>query len=147
MSKKQNLKSAGELSPKQYSEYLNKVSLNSINTISFSASIDRKKLKPEIKPSVSVNDKYSLDIKSNSTKAIINYSLSVTPENSKTVILSINISFEVLLDHQLNIPKTFWDIYKSATLPLIVWPYFREFVQNTTARMNVPPLTLPLLFR
>jgi hypothetical protein len=24
------------------------------------------------------------------------------------------------------------------------WPYWREFVQNTVARMNLPPLTLPL---
>jgi len=24
------------------------------------------------------------------------------------------------------------------------WPYWREFVQNMTARMNLPPLTLPL---
>ena len=25
------------------------------------------------------------------------------------------------------------------------WPYFREFVQNAVTRMNLPPLTLPLL--
>ncbi len=25
-----------------------------------------------------------------------------------------------------------------------VWPYWREFVQNTTARMGLPPLTVPL---
>jgi hypothetical protein len=24
------------------------------------------------------------------------------------------------------------------------WPYWREFVQNTVSRMNLPPLTLPL---
>lgn len=24
------------------------------------------------------------------------------------------------------------------------WPYWREFIQNTTARMNLPPVTLPL---
>jgi hypothetical protein len=24
------------------------------------------------------------------------------------------------------------------------WPYWREFVQNTSVRMNMPPLTLPL---
>lgn len=28
-----------------------------------------------------------------------------------------------------------------------VWPYFRELVQNFSARMGVPPLTIPLLKR
>lgn len=135
------------LSPKDYSAFLNRISIVSLNPVKFDASIDRAKLSPENKPTVSINDKYSIDSKPDSTVARAELSLIVTPENSKSVILSINISFEILFKHPSNTPKGFWDIYKSATLPLKIWPYFREFVQNTTARMNIPPLILPILVR
>ncbi len=35
--------------------------------------------------------------------------------------------------------------FKDGNAVFNCWPYFREYVQNTITRMNLPPLTLPLL--
>ena len=41
--------------------------------------------------------------------------------------------------------EDFFEIYKEINLPVNIWPYFREFVANTTYRMNMPSVTLPFL--
>jgi hypothetical protein len=35
--------------------------------------------------------------------------------------------------------------FKDGNAVFNCWPYFREYVQNTVTRMNLPPLTVPLL--
>lgn len=35
--------------------------------------------------------------------------------------------------------------FKDGNAVFNCWPYFREYVQSTVTRMNLPPLTLPLL--
>lgn len=35
--------------------------------------------------------------------------------------------------------------FKDGNAVFNCWPYFREYVQNTITRMNLPPLTIPLL--
>jgi preprotein translocase subunit SecB len=35
--------------------------------------------------------------------------------------------------------------FAESDLELIIFPYFRQFVFDTTARMSIPPITVPLL--
>lgn len=35
--------------------------------------------------------------------------------------------------------------FKDGNAIFTCWPYFREYLQNTVTRMNLPPLTVPLL--
>ncbi|MBN2053445.1 hypothetical protein JW905_00900 [bacterium] len=37
-----------------------------------------------------------------------------------------------------------WDVFSALNIPLNAWPYLREYVQNVTQRLGIPPLTLPL---
>ncbi|WP_028575039.1 protein-export chaperone SecB [Desulfonatronovibrio hydrogenovorans] len=39
--------------------------------------------------------------------------------------------------------EDFFEIYKEINLPVNIWPYFREFIANTSYRMGMPPMTLP----
>jgi preprotein translocase subunit SecB len=80
-------------------------------------------------------------------KAVSTFTLKVQSNKSDDLILSITGSYEILLITDGDIPKSFWNVYKSITLPLKIWPYFRELVQNITSRMNIPPLTLPILYK
>lgn len=41
----------------------------------------------------------------------------------------------------------YFAIYSQVSLPINIWPFFRELVHATTSRMNIPPLTLPLVKR
>jgi len=42
-------------------------------------------------------------------------------------------------------PREAVKAFKDGNAVFNCWPYFREYVQNTITRMNLPPLTLPLL--
>ncbi len=40
-----------------------------------------------------------------------------------------------------------WPIFSTVNVPVNIWPYFREFVHNTTQRCGLPTLTLGMLKR
>ena len=76
----------------------------------------------------------------------IRYKLSANSKEKKSA-LKIEATYIAVFDSVKEITDDFFDVYKEISLPLNIWPFFRELVNSTTARMNVPPLTLPLLKR
>ena len=40
--------------------------------------------------------------------------------------------------------EDFYKIFLTFTLEIIIWPYFRELIQSFVAKMNLPPLILPI---
>jgi len=69
-----------------------------------------------------------------------------SPDKEKPAV-KIDAEFAVLYSNPKNISidPEFYEIFPHASLKYIVWPYFREIVQNTVSRMNLPPLTLPAI--
>jgi preprotein translocase subunit SecB len=65
-------------------------------------------------------------------------------KKSKSECIRISVTYCLVLDSKEKFTKDFFEIYEKTSLPLNVWPFVREFVNSMTARMNVPPLTLPL---
>ncbi|MHB8580960.1 MAG: hypothetical protein ACYDA4_14045 [Ignavibacteriaceae bacterium] len=139
--------SAGEISPVQYRELLSKTQLVEIYIIGFSSRIDKDKLPLGDNLSINITDNYNFTFQKDIAKALATFELNVPTTDSNEPILLIKVEYEVLMEIKENLPSEFWNIYKSVTLPIQIWPYFREFVQNTTSRMNIPPLTLPILFK
>jgi len=66
-------------------------------------------------------------------------------KSTKSEFISISVTYCLILDSKDKFTKDFFDIYEKTSLPLNTWPFVREFVNSMTARMNIPPLTLPLL--
>jgi len=98
-------------------------------------------------PQISISDDIKRSKKKDHIQINAQWYLAAKFEKDDKNFMDITASFNVLLLCKSSLPNDFWKIYKKSTLPLIVYPYFREFVQNMTARMNIPPLTLPILFR
>jgi len=63
----------------------------------------------------------------------------------KDFALRIICTFKLRYSSKMTLKEDFIEIFKERNVPVNTWPYFREFVQNMTQRMNIPPLTLPLL--
>jgi preprotein translocase subunit SecB len=42
------------------------------------------------------------------------------------------------------VPREFVDRFTQSELRIILWPYFREFVNDITAKMSIPPILIPL---
>jgi len=111
--------------------------LDSVNTL----------LSAEETPLIKLNDSSNI-VENEKTANIINkWSLTAKFKESGTQFLNIKAEYSIALAKTEKMSKEFWDIYKNTTLHIIVYPYFREFVQNLTSRMNIPPLTLPILFK
>lgn len=144
---KSKQKLVGEISPNQYRSLLNNTKLLEISVISFYSLISKDKFPLRNNLSIKITDNYNFTFSKGLAKVIASLELKVPLENSDESIILIKVDYEVNLQIKGELPSEFWDVYKSVTLPLQIWPYFREFVQNTTSRMNIPPLTLPIMFK
>lgn len=49
------------------------------------------------------------------------------------------------MENVAGITKTHVKSFAETNAVFNAWPYFREYVQSTTLRMGLPPLTVPLL--
>jgi hypothetical protein len=61
--------------------------------------------------------------------------------------LNIECTFEVHMHSKLDPAKRFLDRFSENELALIAVPFARQFILDTTARMSVPPIIIPLTTR
>lgn len=73
------------------------------------------------------------------------FNLVATPSTKKEYAISLQCTFRLTYYSQEELTLDFLEIFMKRNVPLNAWPYFREFVQNMTQRMNIPPLVLPLI--
>lgn len=66
----------------------------------------------------------------------------VSKDNAESA-LSFDFDFAVVLSSKEPMTKRMFQIYSDNNLNLNTWPYARELINNITARMGIPPLTLP----
>ncbi len=68
------------------------------------------------------------------------------PAKDSPTILRIECTFQLVYSLPESVKPNANEIraFCNTNALLNSWPYWREFVQNTIARMNLPPLTLPL---
>ena len=67
----------------------------------------------------------------------------MTGGKSKAHLIKIAATYDLHF-HAKPIPKVFLDRFCHSDVRLIVWPYFREYVSDVSARMYIPPMILPL---
>jgi preprotein translocase subunit SecB len=133
---------------KAYSKILGKLELKEIYLESCSVSHNREDILKQKNLKVAVKDKASHIQQENKLIVTHKYDLNVkTPETKRGFALKISICFVLIFHTEVSISKDFFDVFQKINLPLNSWPYFREFVQNMTQRMNIPPLTLPFVKR
>lgn len=132
--------------PEDYKEILEGITLVNLSLLETNAKI-RENLKSFKKMNVKISDDATFGILDEEIVIKHNYSLSCVPVGKKQKVLSITVVFALHLTSEKEFNEDFFEIYKEMSLPLNTWPFFREFVNSTTARMNIPPLTLPLLKR
>jgi preprotein translocase subunit SecB len=136
-----------KISPEDYNKILTGVDLKSISLQESTASINRNNtIPPELK--IEISDESSFEFsKDNNVNVLHSYKLSTQKEGKKTQYIQIHASFLVQLTSEHEFTSEFFEIYKQVSLPLNTWPYFREYVNSITARMNILPITLPFVKR
>jgi preprotein translocase subunit SecB len=132
-----------KISPETYGKILDGIELDDIALTKLNSSINHDNLSASMKISIKdvsafVNDEQGFKVENK-------YTLLSKTENK--IGLKIEAVYLISFKSIATIDDDFYDIYKSMSLPLITWPFFRELVNSITSRTNIPPLTLPLIKR
>lgn len=75
----------------------------------------------------------------------IKYELAVKERGEKVSALTIECVFLAHFHGPSKPKKEKIEFFLKTYMPIISWPYFRQFVSDTTARMAIAPITLPLI--
>jgi hypothetical protein len=132
------------LTPQEYRQSLSQVDLNEIFLEECSAKLRRDLISQSME--ISIKDKTTCSRQEDNHLAVEHrYELTTGPGRKKDCALKVLCVYRLEYTSEAPLSDEFLEVFRSHNVPLNTWPYFREFVQNMTQRMNLPPLTLPLM--
>jgi preprotein translocase subunit SecB len=137
-----------KMSPKEYRKQLNSVNLQSILFNSYTVKSYKDRIESDMKIDIKNDSSFRLESNDN-YKAIIlqEYKFKAYKKMKSKFALQINCVMEIELVSDKPIDKNFMEIYLNVNLNHNTWPYLREFVQDATLRVGIPPLTLPFFIQ
>lgn len=131
--------------PEIYGNELKGISLKNVFFIETSSKIFPDvggKTEETIKLNINSRVKMSFDAEKKIIIGLDIYSIDGLVRGKK--IIQIKMQLMAVLETESVIGKDFLDKFKRNTLKLITYPYVREFVNDITAKMGLPPLVLPI---
>ena len=132
------------ISIKDYRDILNTLELDNICLINSSFKLDKDKLSNNVKLVIKESAKSELK----DTFLIIRYKSTLKGINEDTQEVGVNVETIHELQYsstgEKEITQEFIEKFSSYSAPMLVWPYFREFVQSQISKTLLPPLILPL---
>lgn len=137
------------MTKEKYAEIIGKIKLNAMYLKSSSGEIDRDAFfqGKEAEHLINIIDEPSMAVKDNDTVDVIHrYCVEMMLKTAEVKAAGkIECAFCLNYSPASCFSPEFFEEFKKANLHINTWPFFREFVYNMTARMNIPPITLPLL--
>jgi len=130
------------LPPSEYNKIVQGIELEEITLKSINADLVKDQFLDVMRIQIEMDASYK-----NSTdgfEAFVDYKL-LAKNNSKKIGFNMKASYSAVFKSSEDISDDFFEIYKEYGLSINVWPFFRELVANTTRRMNINSMTLPLL--
>lgn len=132
-----------KISPEDYKKILQGLDLISISLKESKISLNVDVTSPS-ELSIQIKDEANYKVKDEGIVFVFQkYQIDARKPQSKTRYFQLEVTFLVKVYSKENFTEDFFDVYKNISLHLNTWPYLREYVNQTTSRMNIPPLTLP----
>jgi len=135
-----------KLSPEEYRNILTGIDIVSITMTECSAKLSNLE-NMNSESVIKIQKEVDHEVLGSMINIFRTYTLKASSKNLKKSFLTIKAKFKVVLSSKNEINEEFIKIYSDLSLDLNTWPYFREFAYSTSSRMDIPPLTLPLLKR
>ena len=132
-----------KISPKKYNEFIEGLTLQDI-TLVYSES----KAEEGFSLPADITTEFSEDYKKLEKGGFIviyEYKLKAIVKDKKKPGFHIHATYNLAYQSKVPINKEIFEIFSKISLPLHTWPYFRQFVQEMTLRMGLPPLILDIL--
>jgi hypothetical protein len=138
-----------KLEPDGYGDFLRGTKLVGLALASCSASLDRGiyiELIEKKKSARNISAEYKLeDVQKDFFDVAAKFTLVMQDKAEGRKALTIECSFAGHFHCGASaVPREFANRFTQSELRLILWPYFREFVSNITAKMAIPPILIPL---
>jgi len=134
-----------QLSVEEYQKILKSIELEDISLRNLTLKTEEEQLGKEHKLSIKPKARHEID----SDTITFYYKFTFTaiaPDREKPAIRIVpEYKITYSMKTKTPIDSEFFEIFPEASLKFIIWPYFRELVQNTISRMNMPPLVLPTI--
>lgn len=136
-----------KISPEEYKSIVESLDLDTIYLIDLNL-----KFKEEFVSSTlnfDVDEKYIFKQENTILKIIYTYKFLAKDESKEDVAIKILAKYVVRynITKDVTISKEFMKVFSALTLGMLLWPFFRELINNTVYRMGMPALVLPLKFR
>lgn len=135
--------SSPKMSPDDYKKILKGIQLKEILLEDCSARTRKVVWASSLQIIVKDKIKYKM-IPENGAHVSHSYNLVGTSDSEKDYAFKISCTFRLEYYSDIPLSKEFMDIFSVKNIAVNSWPYFREFVQNITQRMNIPPVVVPL---
>jgi preprotein translocase subunit SecB len=132
---------------KNYEKFLRGLRLSGFGLEKCSAELDRAEyFELELKDRQNqITAHYGLtDIEKGFFNTSSDFILKVVDKNTSSVAFSVTCQFVGHFHFEGVVDVEHAEKFAQSELRLIVWPYFRQYVSDLTARMSLPPLIIPL---
>jgi hypothetical protein len=142
--KTKTVRSKDTISPEDYKQELQGIMLDSIRQVACECTTIRE---PDGK-TLRIRIDYVPKIQSRDGQVVrlsVKMVFTAIDEDANQNVVRITSDYEVKEVSKAEFTDNFFEVYKVIGLPVIIWPYFREYVQNQLVRMSYPPFTLPVI--
>ncbi|HOH09092.1 MAG TPA: hypothetical protein PLF89_16335 [bacterium] len=133
-----------EPTPEEYRRFISGIDLRQIQLAEMNCKMDEKLFNERLTVNITSESRFAPD--EGGFSIIHEYKLTGKNAERKTA-LKISAVYLLHFSSHRDMKPEYFEIYKQVSLPINIWPFFRELVHATTSRMNIPPLTLPLIKR
>jgi len=133
-----------KISPVEYNKILPQLDLSNIYLTQISAELNEDNVGKGLEINLKEDSKY----KQLNKNLLVDYKIEFSAINNDTKKIAIsiitNFRMEYIMSSDINITEEFMDVFIPLSVSIQIWPYFREIIQSTVNKMNLPNLVLPL---
>lgn len=132
----------------EYDTFLQELKPLGLALVTSSCKVDRRayfQLVDSKKAVRSISARYRLDsVRDDSFDAGAIFKLTVSDKKNITTPLVIECAFTSHVHAKPPVSKTLAERFARSDFRVVIWPYFRQFVSDITARMAVRPIMVPI---
>jgi len=136
-----------KISPEDYRRILESLDLDTINIVEVNSKLREEFVSSSLQ--LFIDDKYTFEQDKTVLRVYFSYKLTAKDDSKADNAFVIYTKYLVKykINKDVSISKEFMKVFSELTLGMLLWPFFRELINNTIYRMGMPPLILPLKVR
>jgi preprotein translocase subunit SecB len=133
-----------KISPTDYRNILEALELSTLFVTELTSKLKEENATESLR--LNIDEGNSFVQEGNLLKIVYSYKFNAKDDAKDDAAILINVKYTVVytLTKEVQVTKDFMKVFSDLTLGMLLWPYFRELINNTIYRMGYPQLVLPL---